>query len=71
MAHDKNDPGGIRGTHGWAESRDFSPDDQFLRLHGFTILARRKGQEPVWQRDGRRFSQREALALAHDEPETL
>ncbi len=69
MAHDKNDPGGIRGTHSWAEARNFSPDDQLLRVHGFTILSRHKNQEPVWQRDGRPYLQHQALAIAHGESE--
>ncbi len=67
MSKPPADPGGIRGTHGWAEARNFSPDDQLLRLHGFTILSRHKNQEPVWQRDGRPYLQRQALALARGE----
>lgn len=37
--------------------------DQLLRDHGFTIWMRKKGQEPLWKRDGNTYCQSLALEL--------
>lgn len=40
------------------------PGDYLLRCHGFRILERRRGREPVWARRGERFPETEARRLA-------
>lgn len=46
-------------------------DDCILRNHGFSILQRRKENEPVWERKGERFLQSEALSVVEREQALL
>lgn len=39
------------------------PEDQLLRQHGFKIYKRKEGEQPIWERDGRRFFESVALKL--------
>lgn len=39
------------------------PDDDILRLHGFTIHARPRNGQPVWRRGKKLLFQRDALLL--------
>ena len=48
--------------HPWKESRNFHPEDEMLRQHGFTIYARAKDQEPVWTKGGVLFTHQDAVA---------
>lgn len=52
-------------------SQDMSsrfPLDVMLRLKGYKIAVRREEEEPIWERDGKRFLQRELVEqLTFDE----
>lgn len=41
--------------------------DALLRQHGFRIRSRKTGQEPVWERYGDEFRQRDALRMIPNE----
>lgn len=48
------------------DDTDRFPVDALLRQHGFQIKFRRKSDEPVWQRKGEDFRQRDALRTIPD-----
>ena len=39
------------------------PTDQLIRSKGFRIAERKGDQEPVWERNGKRYSQSEVLVI--------
>lgn len=47
----------------FADSTSRFAIDALLRFHGFKIKYRRHGQEPVWERYGDEFRQRDALRM--------
>ena len=54
----KNDDNGLSP---WRETRDLNRDDQRLRHAGFAIWERNGKSEPVWVKDGRHYTQRQAM----------
>ncbi len=53
--------GDYDGVRAFADSTGRFATDQLLRKHGYKIRLRRKGYEPLWIKDGKVVSQREAL----------
>lgn len=50
--------------HGWAETSDRCPRDRLLRACGFTIHSRRRGLPALWQRQGKVWTELEAIEEA-------
>ncbi len=51
------------------ETRDNHPSDQRLRRHGFRVTARPKDGPAVWERNGVKFDQEDAVELTLEEGE--
>lgn len=51
----------------WSETRNRYPKDNLLRRRGFTIHKRPEKGEPLWTRDGKTYTQSEALELVKRE----
>lgn len=49
------------------DDTDRFPLDALLRQHGFKIQSRHKADEPVWERKGDDFRQRDALRIIPSE----
>ncbi|MDE2095750.1 MAG: hypothetical protein KGL39_00715 [Patescibacteria group bacterium] len=47
--------------HPFASNSSRFPIDDVLRKHGFRIISRRKGEQPLWERSGELYRQSEAL----------
>lgn len=45
--------------------------DAFLRAHGFTILSRKRGEQPQWVRNGKKYPQNQAVKVAESESKKL
>jgi hypothetical protein len=50
-------------THTFASKENHFPNDQLLRKHGFRILSRKPGQEAIWVKQGKEFTESGALKL--------
>lgn len=48
-------------VHAWVDTTNRCPSDAALRKLGFRIYMRQRDTEPIWERDGKLYSQREAM----------
>lgn len=53
----------IDDTHTFQSRENHFPRDQLLRKHGFRIYSRKQGEEAVWVKDNRQFTESGALRL--------
>jgi hypothetical protein len=54
----------ITSGNSWNEKRNLHPEDLRLRLAGFKIVRRLRGQEAIWQSpEGQEMRQSEAVKL--------